>query len=107
MGIWKSKKRANSCGWFGKSYLLFFQKKNYKTRLINIGTGEDLKISQYANLIKKEIEYKGKIIWDKTFPDGMKRKLLDISKMNKMGFQTQIEFKNGLKKVIKKFIENS
>ncbi len=90
-----------------KAIYYFSKKKNYKTRLINIGTGVDLKISQYANLIKKEIEYKGKIIWDKSFPDGMKRKLLDISKMNKMGFQTQIEFKNGLKKVIKKFIENS
>mgnify|MGYP001502895854 CR=1 FL=1 len=57
-------------------------------------------------MIKKNFGYKGKIIWNKKYPDGMKRKLLDVSLMKKMGFKTQIDFEIGLKKVIRSFKES-
>ena len=60
-------------------------KKNQK-RIINIGTGKTFQLKEYANMIKKQIGYKGKIIWDKSYPDGMKKKL----------FGCQINGKNGL-----------
>lgn len=86
--------------------IYFFLKKKASKRIINIGTGRDYRIKEYALMIKKNFGYKGKIIWNKKYPDGMKRKLLDVSLMKKMGFKTQIDFEIGLKKVIRSFKES-
>jgi GDP-L-fucose synthase len=50
--------------------------------LVNVGTGEDLTINNLALLIAKVIMYQGKVVWDKTKPNGTPRKQLDVSKMN-------------------------
>ena len=89
-----------------KCIYFFLKKQKYPYRIINIGTGKDFKIKQYANMIKKELNFKGKIIWDTNYPDGMKRKLLDIKKMKEMGFNPKVSFQEGLKKVIREFRKN-
>ena len=75
---------------------------------LNIGTGKEISIKELLNLIVKEVEYDGKIIWDKTKPDGMLRKCLDISKMKNFGFHPKIQLQDGLKQVINEYkIQNN
>jgi GDP-L-fucose synthase len=64
--------------------------------LFNIGTGEDISINDLAELIKKITGFEGKIVFDPSKPDGTPRKLLDVSKMNKMGWQAQISLESGI-----------
>jgi GDP-L-fucose synthase len=72
---------------------------------INIGVGDDLSILELANLIKKIINYKGEIIWDKSKPDGTPRKLLDVSKLKKLGFSPKINLENGIELTYKWFLK--
>ena len=58
---------------------VFLMEKEYNGTFLNIGTGEDLSIKELANKIAKMIDFKGKIIFDKSRPDGTPQKLLDIS----------------------------
>ena len=71
--------------------------------IINIGTGEEISISELADLIKETVGYKGKIIFDKTKPDGTMRKVMDISKINSLGFKAKTSLKEGIKKVYEDF----
>ena len=83
---------ANAC------YFLF-EKYNEK-EIINIGIGKDISIKELADLIASEIEYKGQLIFDKNKPDGTPQKLLDVSKINSLGWKAEIELKIGIKKTI-------
>jgi GDP-L-fucose synthase len=66
---------------------------------INIGTGRDLTIKELANLIKKIVGFKGQLRWDSSKPDGTYRKLLDVSKINKMGWKESIKLEEGIKMI--------
>lgn len=66
---------------------------------INIGSGTDLTISNLALIIKEVTQYTGNLIWDSTKPDGTFRKLMDSSKLNKLGWKPKIEIKEGIKQV--------
>ena len=59
---------------------------------LNVGTGKDISIKELANLISKLCNYKGDILWDHSKPDGTPKKLLDVSRLNKLGWQPKIEF---------------
>lgn len=65
---------------------------------LNIGPGKDISIRELANLIKKMIGFKGNIVWDKSKPDGVYRKLLNVEKINKLGWKYKIQLEDGLKK---------
>lgn len=79
-----------------------FLMKNYNEEgLINIGVGNDLTIKQLAELIQKVIGYTGKITFDLSKPDGMPRKLLDVSRLGSLGWRASIELEKGLEKVYK------
>jgi len=73
---------------------------------INIGTGKDLTISELANLVAGIINYSGKIVYDKTKPDGVYRKLLDVSRLNSFGWHEKVSLKEGIKKAYNWFLEN-
>jgi GDP-L-fucose synthase len=66
---------------------------------INIGVGEDLSILELAQLIKDIVGYTGNIVWDKTKPDGTPRKLMDVTKLNNMGWKASISLPQGIKRV--------
>ena len=83
---------------------------NYiKDRLLNIGSGEEVSIKKLSEIIKKVVEFKGEVFFDKSFPDGAKRKLLDSSKISCLKWKPKISLEKGinlsyswfLKKVIK------
>lgn len=80
---------------------IFFLVDNYKSvEAINIGSGKEISIKNLANLIAKLIGFKGKILFDKKMPDGTPRKILDISKIKKIGWEPKIKLEDGLKKTI-------
>jgi GDP-L-fucose synthase len=84
-----------------------FLMNNYdSSEIINIGTGEDLSIKELAQKIQKLIGFDGKLIWDTTKPDGTMRKLLDVTKLNALGWKHQIDLDAGLKMTIAWFGEN-
>lgn len=74
--------------------------------LYNVGTGTDITIQELAATIQKVIGHKGQIIWDATKPDGTPRKLLDVSKMNTLGWRHQVELEEGIEKTYDWFLEN-
>jgi len=85
---------------------VYFMQKKTKKSLINIGTGEDLTITDYAKKILKVLKVKAKIKYDKTKPDGTPKKLLDISLAKKFGWKPKIKFKDGILLAYKSFIKS-
>ena len=73
---------------------------------INIGTGEDISILKLAQLISKVVGFKGKIITDPTKPDGAPRKLMDVSRLSKMGWTSSIDLKSGIAETYRWYLEN-
>jgi GDP-L-fucose synthase len=67
---------------------------------INIGWGSDVSIKQVADIIVREVGYKGTIEFDTTKPDGTPRKLLDTTKINKLGWEPSITLEQGIKRTI-------
>ena len=64
---------------------------------LNVGTGIDISIKDLAEMIAKITTYKGEIIWNKEKPDGTYQKLLDVSKLNILGWEAKISLEEGLK----------
>jgi GDP-L-fucose synthase len=84
-----------------------FLMNNYsESEIVNIGSGKDVSILELSNLIKKIVGFKGEIVNDKTKPDGTPRKLLDVSKLHKIGWKHKIELEQGIKNTYKWFLEN-
>jgi GDP-L-fucose synthase len=75
----------------------YFLLQNYNEQgLVNIGCGTDVSIKELAELIVAEVGYEGKLVFDTTKPDGTPRKLMDTSKINKLGWQAKIKLKQGI-----------
>ena len=70
---------------------------------LNVGTGVDISIKDLAEMISSITSYKGKIIWDEEKPDGTYQKLLDVSKLNKLGWKSKIPLAEGLELTYKDF----
>ena len=86
---------------------LIFLMENYSEyEHINIGTGKEISITEFAEIIKNISGWKGKIKFDDSYPDGMPRKVMDINKISKLGWNSKIELKEGLKQAYKWFIDN-
>lgn len=81
---------------------LIFLMKNYNYKdigeIINIGSGEDLKIKKLAQKVKDIVKFDGQIQFDNKKPDGVPKKLLDISKMSNLGWKPIIGLDDGIKK---------
>ena len=87
--------------------ILLATEKYNKSEPVNIGAGFEIRIKDLVALIVKLTEFKGKVVWDSSKPDGQPRRMLDISKANKeFGFKSKIQFEQGLKETIKWYIEN-
>jgi GDP-L-fucose synthase len=72
--------------------------KNYSSdELINIGTGEDISIAEFARVVAAVVGYSGDISFDTSRPDGTPRKWLDISRLNKLGWRARTSLEDGIK----------
>ena len=76
---------------------IFLMNRYSSSEIINIGSGNDISIGKLAQFIEKIVGFKGKIIYDRTKPDGMPRRVLDISKITVLGYQPKISLEKGLK----------
>jgi GDP-L-fucose synthase len=85
-------------------YLL---QNNNKNSLVNIGCGSDISIKELAELIVSEVGFEGKIEFDLTKPDGSPRKLLDVSKINLLGWKPKIILKEGIRNTVNEFLEKN
>jgi GDP-L-fucose synthase len=73
---------------------------------VNVGTGKELTIKELTELTAKVIGYTGKILWDDTKPDGTPRKLLDVSKLESLGWKYATELEDGIRLAYEDFLHN-
>jgi GDP-L-fucose synthase len=81
--------------------------KNMKPCLINIGMGKDITIKELAELVKEIVSFTGKIVFDTSKPDGTPQKLLDISRIDKLGWQAKISLREGITSTYDWYKKNS
>lgn len=82
----------------------FLMKKYDEAGIINIGTGADISIKDLALIIAKKTDYQGSFYFDLEKPEGTPRKLLDVSKMKLLGWESRITLSDGLDKTIQEFL---
>jgi GDP-L-fucose synthase len=70
---------------------------------MNIGVGHDLTIRELAETVKDVVGYQGTIEFDTSKPDGTPRKLMDVGRLNSMGWRAQTEMRTGLKNAYRDF----
>ena len=85
--------------------IIFSFENELENDLYNIGIGKDLSIRDLSLLIKNIVGYDGEIKWDISKPDGTPRKLLDISRFEKMGWKASINLEDGIKSVYELYKE--
>jgi GDP-L-fucose synthase len=85
--------------------ILFLMNNYDEAGTVNIGTGEDITIQDLALMVKEIVGYSGQIYNDVTKPDGTSRKLLDVSKINNLGWKAKIGLREGIEKVYKDYIK--
>ncbi len=79
---------------------LFLMENYNEKETVNIGTGEDITIKQLAETIQKMVGFEGNLVFDTSKPDGTPRKLLDVSKINNLGWKHKINLEEGITKTI-------
>ncbi|MBT8357986.1 MAG: GDP-L-fucose synthase [Desulfobacterales bacterium] len=72
---------------------------------INIGTGSDMTVRELADITKEVVGYKGDVVWDRSKPDGMPQKLLDISRLKSTGWKPEVMLKEGIARTYASYIE--
>ena len=83
----------------------YFLLQNYNEQdIVNIGCGNDVSIKELAELIISEVGYEGELLFDTTKLDGTPRKLMDVNRINQMGWLPKVDLKIGIRKTIKEFI---
>ncbi len=84
-----------------------FLLENYEgEQHVNIGTGKEVTIKELAEAVKCTVGYEGEIIWNEDMPDGMPRKLTDVSKLHKLGWTHKVELDEGIRLAYDWFKEN-
>ena len=73
--------------------------ESHPSRLFNVGVGSDLRIRDVAELIQRIVGYSGEVTWDASKPDGTPRKLMDVKRLNAMGWQAEIPLEEGIRSV--------
>lgn len=79
---------------------VFLMNTDYFSNIINIGTGVDYTIMDTAQTICKIVKYEGELIWDTTKPNGVMRKIVDVTKLNDLGWRSSVSLEQGILKVI-------
>ena len=84
---------------------LFIMKHYDENEMINIGVGKDITISELSELIKQIVEFNGEIRYDNSKPDGTPRKLLDVSRLDALGWQPKIPLREGIEMTYRWYVE--
>jgi GDP-L-fucose synthase len=76
---------------------IFVMKHYSGDNFLNVGSGEDIAIGDFARLVAQVVGYRGKLVFDASRPDGAPQKLLDVSKLAALGWRAKISLRDGLK----------
>jgi GDP-L-fucose synthase len=87
--------------------LLTLMEKYDEREIVNVGVGEDLTILELAELVRKAVGYSGKIRWDHSKPDGTPRKLLDVKKIQSLGWKASISIEQGIAGTYEWFLQKA
>lgn len=88
--------------------LCVYLMNNYSgNETVNAGTGKEITIRQLTELVAQTVDFRGEILWDTSMPNGTPRKLLDVSKAEKLGWKYKTELEEGLKLAYQDFLANS
>ncbi|TAF67979.1 MAG: GDP-L-fucose synthase [Cytophagales bacterium] len=79
---------------------IFLMQHYNDPEIVNVGTGEDISIKDLAILIKEMVAFEGDLHFDTTKPDGTPRKLLDVSKINALGWKYNISLREGIRQIL-------
>src|SRR5437764_3309317 len=88
------------------SACLFLLEKYDSPEIINVGCGEDISIRELAELICDVVGFEGQLAWDDTKPDGTPRKLLDVTKLQNLGWRPTIRLRDGIAQTYEWFLKN-
>lgn len=85
-----------------------FLMNNYNgEEFVNVGVGTEINIADFARLVAKVVGYNGRFVFDPNHPDGAPRKLLDVSRLNSLGWKSKIELREGLERTYAWFLANN
>ncbi len=83
---------------------IFVMKHYSGSEFLNVGTGQDITISEFAQLVADVIGYRGRLVFDTSRPDGAPRKLLDVSKLAQLGWHAKIPLREGISSAYADFL---
>jgi GDP-L-fucose synthase len=84
-----------------------FLMQNYEGEgIVNIGVGEDITIARLAGIVGEVVGYEGEIVYDSSKPDGTPRKLVDVSRINGLGWRASIGLEDGVRSTYRWYLEN-
>jgi GDP-L-fucose synthase len=86
--------------------ILFLLEKYDSPEIINVGCGEDISIRELAELICDVVGFRGELKWDRSKPNGTPRKLLEVSRIKKLGWQPAISLRDGVARLYEWFLDN-
>ena len=86
---------------------LFLMQHYDAEEIVNIGVGADISIAELAGLVKEVVGYKGVIVYDASKPDGAPRKLVDVSRINGLGWQAGVSLKEGVRSAYEWFLQHA
>ena len=84
---------------------LFLMQHYNSEEIINVGVGKDITITQLVSLLKDVVGYSGQVVFDSSKPDGAMKKLLDVSRINSMGWQSKTPLEDGLRETYNWFLK--
>ncbi|HET7191559.1 MAG TPA: GDP-L-fucose synthase, partial [Pseudolabrys sp.] len=86
---------------------VFIMKHYSGEGFLNIGTGEEVSIGDFAQLVAEIVGYRGELVFDTSRPDGPPRKLLDVSRLSALGWRAKTPLRNGLQAAYRDFLEKA
>ncbi len=85
---------------------LFLMREYDDPAIINVGVGEDLSIRELAELVAEVVGYQGRLVFDPSKPDGTPRKLLDVSRLSRLGWRASIPLREGIEQTYRWYLAN-
>jgi GDP-L-fucose synthase len=84
---------------------LFLMKRYHQSEIINIGVGKEATIKELVELVCEVVGFRGRIVFDRTKPDGMPRKLVDVSRITRLGWKAKISLREGIASTYQWYLE--
>ena len=85
----------------------FLMQRYESSEIINVGVGEDVSIRELAELVRDVVGYAGELVFDRTKPDGTPRKLLDVSRLNDLGWRARIGLREGVEETYRWYLQST